>query len=143
MAPEEQYIEAIRSRDALMKLLESIPDEYEARLPALMGLCKLAPAIIEKDLMRTIYRIASENPVGAGRPPLIKSNEDKRKIVVAVGQLQIDRCFARGGTEEDRSALRHSACVLLRLFGEIARISRPPSRALFPTLLALLALFQS
>jgi len=85
-----------------MKLAESVPDEYVDRLPAFIGLCKLAPAIIEKFLMGTIYRTASKNPVGAGRPSLIKSNEDKRKIVLAVGQTANRWVFARRGTEEDR-----------------------------------------
>ena len=105
----DKHIEAMRSRDSQLKFVESLPDEYEARLPAFIGLCKLAPAIIEKDLMRTICRIASENPVGAGRPPLIKSNEDKRKIVVAVGRLQIDGCSL--GDAQKRIAARYGIGV--------------------------------
>ncbi len=69
----------------------------------------LISAAIEKDLVRTIYRIASENPVGAGHPPLIKSNEDKRKIVVAVGQLQIDGRSL--GEAQKRIAQRHGIGV--------------------------------
>ena len=120
----EEFIEAIRSRDTLIKFVERRPDEFQAKLPLLTGLYKLAPAIIAKDLMRTIHTIASENPVGVGRPKVIKSDEDKRDIVIAITKL-LTECSL---TEAQKRIARHNH-ISLRTVQTIWRSRLDPRRA--------------
>jgi hypothetical protein len=105
----EKYLDNLRSRQTLMEAVKNSPDEFEATIPIVMGLFKAAPAIIRQEIMQISHDIARRNPIRAGRPRVIKSREEEREVVVAVGQLLIDGCSL--GEAQKRIAKRRNASL--------------------------------
>jgi len=99
------YLECLRSRDALITFLENLPDEIRTLLPSIIALYKFVPGILNKEIMQASHIIASENPVGAGRPKMFKSREQQKEVVKEILEL-LENCAI--GEAKQRVADRYN-----------------------------------
>ena len=105
----EVFLEGMRSREALTRLVASFPDEFETLLPKFAAIFRLAPTIFDREFKVCIHLLARENPIEGGRPEVMISIESRRKICGEILQL-----FGGGlslGQSQQRIAQRRGISV--------------------------------